>query len=92
VARDTQRGGKVLVDVTAGGSVDWDALPRGRLDVRVEPWADVVLGSEKLGTTPLAPTPVVAGTYTVVLVYEGQRIEKSVDVVAGRDTRVTHRF
>jgi serine/threonine protein kinase len=92
VARDSARGGRVVVDVVAGGAVDWDALPRGRLDVRVEPYADVVLGTEKLGTTPLPPLNVVAGEYTVVLVYEGQRVEKKVDVAAGRDTRVTHRF
>jgi serine/threonine-protein kinase len=92
IARDTHTGGRILVDVQPGGTVDWDALPRGRLDVRVDPWAEVVLGDEKLGTTPITPLAVVAGTYVVVLVYEGQRVEKTVDVVAGRDTRLTHRF
>jgi hypothetical protein len=92
VAVDTARNGRVVVDVTPGGSVAWDALPRGRVDVRVEPYADVVIGQEKLGTTPLAPVALVAGRYTITLVYEGQRIEKAVDVVAGRDVRITHRF
>jgi serine/threonine-protein kinase len=92
VARDGARGGRVVVDVTPGATVDWEALPRGRLDVRVEPYADVLLGAEKLGTTPLSPLAVIAGTYQVTLVYEDQRVEKVVDVAAGRDTRVTHRF
>jgi hypothetical protein len=92
VAHDGARGGRVVVDVTPGATVDWEALPRGRLDVRVEPYADVLLGAEKLGTTPLSPLAVIAGTYKVTLVYEDQRVEKVVDVAAGRDTRVTHRF
>ena len=92
IARDTHTGGRIVVDVQPGGIVDWDTLPRGRLDVRVDPWAEVLLGDEKLGTTPITPLAVVAGTYVVVLVYEGQRVEKTVDVLAGRDTRLTHRF
>jgi hypothetical protein len=46
VAHDGARGGRVVVDVTPGATVDWEALPRGRLDVRVEPYADVLLGAE----------------------------------------------
>jgi serine/threonine protein kinase len=92
VARDGRRGGRIVVDVAPGTTVDWDALPRGRLDVRVEPYAEVLLGTEKLGTTPFAPLPVVAGSYTVILIHESQRVEKTIDVSAGRDTRVSHRF
>jgi serine/threonine protein kinase len=92
IARDRQRGGRIVLDVGTGGTIDWDTLPRGRIDVRVEPYAEVLLGAEKLGTTPFTPVAVVAGSYTLVLTHEGQRVEKAVEVAAGRDTRVTHRF
>ncbi len=39
----------------------------GYLTLRTDPWCDVYLGSEKLGTTPLVRTPVASGKLTLVL-------------------------
>jgi serine/threonine protein kinase len=90
IAHDTVRGVKTPLPVAA--SVDYANAPRGRLQVRVAPWADVFLGNEKLGTTPLNDVPVVAGTYTIKLVHEGRTETRSIDIAAGETERVTHRF
>ncbi len=39
----------------------------GRVTIRVNPWAEVSLGGRSLGTTPLPPVEVPAGTATFVL-------------------------
>ncbi len=39
----------------------------GYLTLRTEPWADVYLGAEKLGTTPLIRAPIASGKRTVLL-------------------------
>jgi hypothetical protein len=39
----------------------------GKVTVRVNPWAEVHFGGRKLGTTPLPPVEVPAGTATFVL-------------------------
>ena len=39
----------------------------GYLTLRTEPWADVYLGAEKLGTTPLIRAPVPSGKRTLLL-------------------------
>ncbi len=40
----------------------------GKLAFDIQPWADVYLGSKKLGTTPFAPKELFEGSYTVKLV------------------------
>ena len=91
VAVDTRRGGRTTV-VVSGDVVDYAKLPTGKLQVRVAPWADVFLGRDKLGTTPLNDVPIVAGSYTVRLVHEGKTETKQIEVSANEIERVTHRF
>ncbi len=70
-AVDLRRGSKTRIAIERGTRVvDWNKLPRQKLSVRVRPYADVFLGKERLGTTPLAPFNVVAGKYEVKLVYK----------------------
>ena len=42
--------------MTVSDSLDYGKLPKGRLSVRVRPWAKVFLGRKVLGTTPLDTT------------------------------------
>ena len=56
------------------------------------PWADVFLGKDKLGTSPLNDVAIVAGSYTITLVHEGQTETRKIDVSANEIERITHRF
>lgn len=70
-AVDLRRGSKTKINIERGTRVvDWNKLPRQKLSVRVRPYADVYLGKERVGTTPLAPFTVVTGKYEVKLVYK----------------------
>jgi eukaryotic-like serine/threonine-protein kinase len=53
---------------------------RGRLDLRVKPWAEVYLGGRKLGVTPMPPIELPAGTQTLTLVNETLGSKKIVRV------------
>ena len=58
-ALDTKRGVRTTLPIVVG-VVDYAKAPRGKLDLRAFPYADVFLGSESLGVTPLQPLPAVA--------------------------------
>jgi hypothetical protein len=63
---------------------------KGRLVVDVDPWADVYVQGKKLGTTPLQPTLLDEGTYTLELRNPVQQTSRlvSVRVVAGKLAKV----
>jgi len=88
VAVDGKRGARTVVAVPASGAVDYAALPRGKLVVRANPYADVFLAKDALGTTPFPALDVVAGTYTVRLVYQKREEKKVIEVKAGSEARV----
>lgn len=56
------------------------------LEFRIRPYAIVVLDGKQLGQTPLAPTEVVPGTHSVLLINKDLRKEvtRSVEVKAGQ--------
>lgn len=91
VAIDTKREGRIVVPVAP--RVEWDALPRANLVVRVLPYAtSVQLGQENLGPTPLRPQNVVAGssaTYRVVILKDAQKETRTVKVRPGEETTVS---
>jgi len=56
----------------------------GVLEVRVRPWAEVVLDGKSLGTTPLKPVSLPAGAYEVELLHpKYKRLRKRVTIEAG---------
>ncbi|OGQ12335.1 MAG: hypothetical protein A2138_05425 [Deltaproteobacteria bacterium RBG_16_71_12] len=87
VAVDPAHGGTTRVPVSP--SIDYDALPRGTLEVRAFPFARVRIGSLDLGTTPIAPRELTAGSYTVLLEHEGNVVKRTVKIDAGKIERVT---
>ncbi|MBI1947653.1 MAG: serine/threonine protein kinase [Deltaproteobacteria bacterium] len=91
VALDTRRGGRSVVDVK-GGAADYGKLPRGKLQVRAAPFADVFLGSEALGTTPFAPVELVEGSYVVVFRHGGKEQKEKVEVKGGQTVRSSASF
>ncbi len=54
--------------------------------------ADIVIGGETLGKTPLYRYPLEAGTYTITFVYEGRKSTQKVTISAGEVTELTYRF
>ncbi len=83
-AVDTKRGGRTRVVVDARTNrVDYKGLPHQLLDVRARPFAEVFIGKERLGITPLRPVDVVAGSYDVKLVYKGIVRMEHVEVKPG---------
>ena len=86
VAIDTRRGGKTRVPVKE--QLAYEKLPSGTLDVRVFPFAEVYLGRQKIGPTPVDPIKVVAGHYTLKLKHEGKTRSVDVDVNPGEVKRV----
>jgi len=82
VAFDKVRGARTTVAID-GGVIDYGALPHGQIQPRAKPYADVFLGDEALGTTPLQPIDVVAGSYTLRFVYKGKEVGKPVQVGQG---------
>ncbi|MBI5546038.1 MAG: hypothetical protein HY901_19270 [Deltaproteobacteria bacterium] len=63
---------------------------RGRIVLRVHPWAEVTLDGRTLGSTPLPPVEVAPGIHTVLLVNGelGARRTVTVRVRGGRDAEV----
>lgn len=57
----------------------------GLLSIKVRPWGRVFIDGKLVGTTPLAPLPIAAGTHTVVVVNEelGQRRQQQVWIPSG---------
>jgi hypothetical protein len=67
---------------TGGGTLNINAIPK----------ASVILDGRPLGITPKVGVSVGAGPHTVILVKDGQRVTKSVNVKAGATATVVHRF
>lgn len=67
---------------TGGGTLNINAIPK----------ASVILDGRPLGLTPKVGISVGAGPHTVILVKDGQRVTKSVNVKAGTTSTVVHRF
>jgi eukaryotic-like serine/threonine-protein kinase len=63
---------------------------KGRLLVRVHPWADVLIDSSAAGMTPLAPIELAPGKHTVTAVNPDLKAKKSVtvEVRSSKDTLV----
>ena len=63
----------------------------GQLVVDAQPWADVYLGGKKLGSTPLPPTQLYEGVYSLRLVNPELHSERTVSVTVspGRTSKVT---
>ena len=91
VAVDLDRGVRTVIPLK-GGAVDYDALPKGKLSVRANPFAEVKLGRASLGTTPFPPVDVVAGTYVVKLTKEKRVETRTVQVKAGETLKVAVDF
>jgi serine/threonine-protein kinase len=91
VAIDGRRGSRHDVPIVAGVA-DVAALPRAHLQVRAFPFAEVSLGSERLGTTPLNDVTLPAGTYAVTLRYEDRTERRTVTLSAGGTERLMVRF
>ena len=91
VAFDNKRGVKSTVPIV-NGVADYGALPRGKLQPRANPYAEVFLGTESLGQTPFPPVDVVAGTYVLRFVHDGKEQKKTVEIKAGGVQRVNVDF
>mgnify|MGYP001569960105 FL=1 len=87
IAVDPRRGVRSTLSI-GNGRVDYASAPRGKLDLRAFPYAEVFLGSESLGVTPLQPIEVVAGTYAVRFVYKDKEQRRSVALAGGKTERV----
>jgi eukaryotic-like serine/threonine-protein kinase len=81
----------VDVEVPRGRGVDKHVtIGKGRLRIKALPWADVTVDGRELGTTPMAPLSLYAGTHEVRLSYHPQgappkeRVER-VTLAAGAD-------
>ena len=86
IAIDPITGGRSSVAVA--DEVDFAALPRGTVQARANPFADVTVGTKSLGTTPFPPIELVAGRYTLVFTYEGRSEKRVVEVKPGETTRI----
>ncbi|OGQ25620.1 MAG: hypothetical protein A2138_22485 [Deltaproteobacteria bacterium RBG_16_71_12] len=90
-AVDVKRGVRSRVPVVRGVA-DYGALPKGRIQVRATPYAEIFLGSEPRGSTPYHDVEVVAGEYTLTLKNRGREEKRTVTVKAGEVARVDVRF
>jgi hypothetical protein len=64
----------------------------GTLNVNAIPKANVIVDGIPRGPTPKIGLSVSAGPHTVILVKDGQRVTKSVNVKAGQTSTVSHRW
>jgi serine/threonine-protein kinase len=71
----------------APGKAPASRVRKGRLTLRVSPWAEVSIDGRKLGTTPLSPIELGEGRHSVVLVNPelGVRRTLTATVRDGRD-------
>ena len=92
-ARDARRGGtsRIVLDATQT-KVDYARLPKGKLSVRTRPAAEVFVGAERLGRTPLTSKELVAGRYEVRLVSRKKTKVIAVEVRGGKSATVSYDF
>jgi hypothetical protein len=92
-AVDLITSGKTRVAIDKGTKViDYNKLPRGKIALRAKPFADVFLGEEKVGRTPLADRSVVAGLYQVRFVYKKKTKVMEVEVKPRQRALAQHDF
>jgi serine/threonine protein kinase len=91
VAFDTWREGKTTVAIDGGRGRLAD-VKEGEVHFRVLPWAEVFLGKERLGQTPIKPLKLRAGQYRARLVYEDQSKTVGITVTPGQRVQVRHAF
>jgi serine/threonine-protein kinase len=63
----------------------------GRLDLRVNPWAEVFEGRKRLGVTPMAPFELAAGTHHLTLKNPDLKVSRDVTVKVTKGTTVVQR-
>lgn len=68
------------------------AASGGTLNINAIPKANVIVDGIPRGPTPKVGLSVSAGPHTVILVKDGQRVTKSVNVKPGQTLTVSHRF
>lgn len=88
-AHDTQRGVTSLMPLAP--VVNYASLPRSRVAIRVRPGAEVMLGEQHLGSTPLPDLLLVPGTYRLRLVKGGVEQLHAIEV-ADQPLELRYRF
>jgi len=58
---------------------------RGRLNIKVAPWADVFIDGKRVGTTPMQPQRLAEGTHEVVLTNREMNVRKVMNVTIRAD-------
>ncbi len=86
LAVDKRTGGSSTVPVSA--RIDYGDIARATLDVRAFPFAEVWLGNQRLGSTPLDPIALPEGHYRVTLKYKDQKKVERVTLKGGDTTKV----
>ena len=90
IAKDDETGGVHQVSVQ-DGVADFNKLAEGTLEIRVLPYADVYLGSRKIGRTP-QKLKLREGKYKVRLVYKDTESTQSIRIKANRTQRIKERM
>jgi serine/threonine-protein kinase len=67
------------------------ALGKGKVDLRVKPWAEVFEGKKSFGVTPMPPFELAAGKHVLTLKNSDLSVEKHLPVKVPRDGVVTVR-
>ena len=88
-ARPTDSQPSVVADAPEGLERQPEPAPTpvGHLQLGIAPWADVIVDGVSLGTTPMEPVPLEAGTYTARLVHpDFQPLVRKVTIRPGETT------
>jgi serine/threonine protein kinase len=88
-AKDARRG--VISAVPVADVVDYAGIARVPVSITARPWAEVTLGDEPLGLTPLNDVQVVPGRYRLKVVYGGKEQIHELDINASTGT-LRYRF
>jgi serine/threonine-protein kinase len=67
------------------------AAARGKVDLKVKPWAEVFEGKKSLGITPMAPLELSAGSHTLVLKNSDLDVSRTVVVKVPKNGTATVR-
>ncbi len=94
-----QRAAALVLDADAAGTAK--AVPTvapaavikgvGRLDLRVNPWAEVYEGKKSLGVTPMVPIELSAGTHVLTLKNSELQVSRHVTVKVAKGATVVQR-
>jgi serine/threonine-protein kinase len=82
-------------DEAAGADAPRPSTPareaRGKIDLRVLPWAEVFEGRRSLGVTPMAPLDLASGAHTLILRNHDLNVSREVVVKVPRNATTTLR-